>query len=92
MPNEADVGSRTLTLESDFDLMIGDPLPQTLNPNSQLLVAPHASPDADKPYPRSITAVNWRTPKEISGLSQLQRIGKSQDTRNKTNPNYHQQS
>jgi hypothetical protein len=27
MPNEAHVGSRTLTLKSDFDLVIGDPLP-----------------------------------------------------------------
>ncbi|THJ16790.1 MAG: hypothetical protein CAF42_012685 [Nitrospira sp. CG24B] len=50
--NQAYVGSGTLTFESNLDLMIGDPLSQALDPNSQLLVAPQASPDAAKPYRR----------------------------------------
>jgi hypothetical protein len=39
--------------------MISDPLPQTLNPNSQLPVPPHLFSVDGKPYSRFVYAVNW---------------------------------
>lgn len=53
MPNEAHIGRRTLTFESDFDLMIGDPLSQALNTHAQLFISPHTLPDPTNRTPAS---------------------------------------
>jgi hypothetical protein len=47
-----------LTLERDLDLMIRDSLLQTLDSDSQLFVAPHASLQLDKPYSGILPSVN----------------------------------